>query len=671
MKYSYELVSEYIDGRIEKKEMIDFLDMLGLNPVVVSEEEGDIIWDLETPANRGYLLSLLGVAQEILPFTDSKIKLPEDKFAEDIGSEIAVKIENEKDCFYYSCRIMQDVHNSASPEYMKRALRRMGYRTSFNTVDISNFVMAEIGQPLHIFDLDKIEGHVEIRRGRKGESSVLIDGKKREFDEDILVIADEKKVIAVAGIMGCQISEVRENTRNVLIESAVFNPVVVRRSSKKLGLATEASLRFERGIDIDTASKGMARTAYLIQKLCNGRAGKLVESGKKNERKREIELEIGKAERILGIDIKESVISNILTKLGFAANKKGKNTYIIEPPFYRNDIREDVDIIEEIARYGKYSEIPSMIPVATIKPTPSINEVRKTEKIKDIAVKLGFSEFINMGLTDKKNAEIKKSSPHVPLENPLSINLGFLRSSLVPEMLESIRYNINHGTTKIDAFETGKVFCMKNGSVCEETNMLFAVANNGNFFDLKGKIERFLKECGLKKIRFADMPFNFSEDGNNASIYLEDNGRNEIGNIFILSDRVKTTYDIETEEICLCELYIEKFLNHVNFDRQFSDLPKFPSSSRDFSFVFQGNVSWNEIENTILSLNLPIEKISFFDSYEGENIERGKISISFSVIFRYADRTLENAEISEFSVKITEAVNSRLKGRLRGENTNC
>jgi phenylalanyl-tRNA synthetase beta chain len=213
-----------------------------------------------------------------------------------------------------------------------------------------------------------------VRRGKKGESVILIDGKRREIDEDVLVIADSAKLVAIAGIMGCENSEVKENTKNILIESAVFAPYVIRKSSKKLGLTSDASLRFERGIDADTATNGMARTLFLIKETSQGKIGKLSSVGKKTEKIREVSIDIKKINKVLGVNVEEDFILSVLRKLDFLLDKKNKHFYIVKPPSYRNDIKEDVDIIEEVARYGDYSEIPSNMPISTIKPTLLENE---------------------------------------------------------------------------------------------------------------------------------------------------------------------------------------------------------------------------------------------------------------------------------------------------------
>jgi len=662
MRYSYRLISEYINGLISPEELIRYLEILGLNPSVVVKSKDDIVFELETPANRGDLLCLLGVAREILPFTNASLKIPRLTFEETSTRITPVKIEDENDCIYYSCRIVEKISVEKTGLSLKEKIEKLGYRTCLNVVDISNYVMAETGQPLHIFDLDKIDGYVEVRRARKGECLVTIDGKKREIDENVLVIADSKKAIAIAGIMGGQNSEVTADTKNILIESAVFNPVVVRRGSKKIGLATEASARFEKGISIDTCKIGMARAALLIKEICRGDIGPLSESGSKKKFSHPVvKFNMERVNKLSGIEVEEKFVMDLLTRLSFKV-KKNKKFFIVSPPFYRNDIKEDVDIVEEILKYRQYETIPANIPFASIKNTPSSPEIATLEKIRDICVWLGFTEVVHMGLTSMDNVSFNREIIPAEIENPISSNLKFLRTSLIPEILETIRFNIYHSTRNFNLFEIGKVYYKEKGSFREETRVSFMSINSGNFFTLKGKIENLFDKLHLKNLQFKEEPGVFATE-NNLAIYLDDV---PIGNIFILSDEIKERFDLKREEIYGSEINLENIIGKVSFITFFKEPPKYPSSRRDFSFFFPEDIEWKEIENTILSLNLPVEKIEFFDFYKRDAIPNNIISISFSVFFRSATGTLENEDVVKFSKKIIETICLKMKGQLRG-----
>ncbi|MCX8082067.1 MAG: phenylalanine--tRNA ligase subunit beta [bacterium] len=660
MRYSYKLISEYIDGEISPDKLIYYLEILGLNPLEIERSEDDVIFELETPANRGDLLSLIGIAREIVPFTDSSIKIPHSIFEETSKKSIPVKIESENDCFYYSCRVIENVSVKQTDKTLKDKIEKLGYRTCFNVVDISNYVMAETGQPLHIFDLDKIEGNIEIRRARKDEYLVTIDGKKRTLDENILVIADSHKVIAIAGIMGGQNSEVNINTKNILIESALFSPVVVRRGSKRMGLITEASARFERGISKDICKMGMSRATFLIKKICKGNIGPLSESSDKKISLPDIKFDMEKMNKLAGIEIEENFVIDLLTSLGFKY-KKDKKFFVVNPPSFRNDIKEDIDIIEDVIKYKRFETFPSRIPYASIQATSSSPEIEKLEKIRDICIHLGFTEVIHMGLTSKENIELSEKVTPVEIENPISSNLKFLRTSLIPEMLETIKFNIYHGAESFNLFEIGKIYYKKESSFKEELRIAFISVNSGDFFTLKGKLEKFLNKLHINNIEFKREEGLFSIE-NNLEIYLDGIS---IGNLFILSDKLRDKFDLKNE-VYGGEINLESIMGKVCFKTFFKEPARYPSSRRDFSFIFHKDIEWKEIENTILSLNLPVEKIEFFDLYRDNNMSKDSISISFSVFFRSATETLANEDIVNFSRKIIENISLKLKGQLRG-----
>ncbi|MDD3726125.1 MAG: phenylalanine--tRNA ligase subunit beta [Candidatus Ratteibacteria bacterium] len=661
MRYSYRLITEYIDGAISSNELLNYLEILGLNPSVVDKNNDDIIFELEIPANRGYLLSLLGIVREVVPFINASVKIPPLTFEETSTKIVPVKIEDKNDCAYYSCRVVENVSVEKTETFLKNRIEKLGYRSSLNVVDISNYVMAEIGQPLHIFDLDKVEQYVEVRRARKGETLVTIDGKKRDLDESVMVIADSKKIIAIAGIMGGQNSEVTADTKNVLIESAIFNPVVVRRGSKKIGLTTEASARFERGISIDTCKTGMARTALLTSNICKGNAGPLSESGVKEEPLPVIKFNMAKVNNLSGTEIKEEFVIDLLTRLNFQI-KKENGTFVVSPPSYRNDIKEDVDIVEEIIRYRQYETIPVYLPVTSIKPTTSSPEVEIMERIKDICIQLGFTEVVHMGLTSKENTDFSKDTSSIEIENPISANLQFLRTSLIPEMLETIKFNIYHGTRNFNIFEIGNVYYREDDTFKEEAMLSFISINTGNFFNLKGKVESLFDRLHLKNIEFKKENGIFGKK-NNLAIYL--NGL-LIGNIFILSDEIKEHFDLKKCEIYGSELKLKEIVEKSSFLPVFREPPRYPPSRRDFSFIFHEDIEWQEIENTILSLELPVEKIEFFDVYRTDDMPENTVSISFSVFFRSTTETLSKEDVIGFSEKVIKTIYQKLKGQLRG-----
>jgi len=662
MKYTYKTLLNYIEGKIAKEQLLNYLNILGLNPKIIREDNEDFIFELETPANRPDLLSFIGLAREIIPFGEIYLKDFKEKVIEEITDFIPIEIENENDCPYYSCRIVKNIDNKPSPENFKKLLENIGFRSSFLVVDISNLVMCEIGQPLHIFDLDKINGKIIVRKGKKGEKITTIDGKERDV-EDVLVIADEEKPVAIAGIMGGMNTEVTFNTKNILIESAYFNPVVIRKGSKKLGLVTEASLRFEKGLSVSMAENGMERATVIIKKYCGGETGTLNFGGNKNISENKIYLKKKNVEKILGIPIEEKFINNLFNKMGLKIEEKKNNSFLLKIPEYRKDLKEEIDIIEEIAKYKKYSDFPSEMPVVNIHPFLLNSNYELVKKIKNILVNLGFREVITLSFISEEVVE-KFNLGAVKIENPLSQMFSFLRNTLIFNLFEVVKYNISHQNKKIDIFEIGKIFEKKEDKYMELQTITIISLNTGTFFDFKGKIEVFFEKCGLKEINFVKNNFYLAKTENNCDIYYSGE---KVGSLFIPNDELKKFYGID-DEIYICEISMDKLLKYLNFEKRFKQLPKYPSSKRDFSFLFSEDINWKDVEREIIKLNLPIEKIEVFDLYKGKNIPTDKISISFSVVFRSAEKTLENDEIDNFEKTIIDKIEKKFNAKLRGKN---
>jgi len=663
MRYSYKILSEYINGKIETKKLIEFTDILGLNPAIIEKNE-DVIFELEIPANRGDLLCLIGIVREILPFTENKLLLSETDFQEEINEQREVKIENKEDCLYYSCRIIRNIENIFSTSEFVKKISKLGFKSSFLPVDISNFVMAETGQPIHIFDLDTLEGEIIVRRGRKGEKITGLDGKEYEVNPEVLVIADSKKAVAIAGIIGGMNSCVTEKTKNILIESALFNPVVVRRGSKKLGIITEASARFEKGICLETTEMGMKRTTYLVKKFCSGKIGKLNYSGEKKSGEIEVKLRKEKVEKVVGAIIEEKFIETLFKKLNFNI-RKDKDIFIVKVPSYRKDIKEEIDLIEEIARYRNYSSIKEDIPNTTITPTHSDEKYKKYEKIKDILSNFGFSEIITLSLISEDLVKIL-GFECLKIENPLSSNFAFLRPNLFIQMLDIFRTNVNHQVRRANFFEIGKIYKRENGELKEEMHLSLGTLNNGDFYNLKGAMEEFAKLCNLENLNYKTETGQFSAINGLQSILY--NGV-KIGEIFIPKKELLEKFEIEKEQVYISEIYIEKLIDDISFEKKFKELPKFPFSRRDFSFILPFTVNWEEIEKEIFGEKMPVERIEVFDIFKGKNIPSGKISISFSVYFRSEEKTLSAEEIEEFSKKIISIIEKNFGGNLRSEKT--
>ncbi|MCS7181346.1 MAG: phenylalanine--tRNA ligase subunit beta, partial [bacterium] len=588
MKYTYKTLLNYFIDEIKKDEIFKFLEILGLTPKIIKEENDDIIFEIETPANRPDLLSFLGLAKEISPFVKIPLKNPEiKKLEEEILDFIPIEIENENDCFYYSCRIIKDIDNHQSHGQIKKILENVGFRSSFLVVDISNFVMCEIGQPLHIFDLDKIKEKIIVRKGKKGEKLITIDGKERDV-EDILIIADVEKPIAIAGIMGGINSEVTSNTKNILIESAYFNPVIIRKGSKKLGLVSEASIRFEKGLSVSLAKMGMERATKMIKELCGGKIGKESFSGKQINEGNEIIFKKESVEKIIGIRVRKEFIRNLFEKLGFSYKEFRKDKiYVIKVPENRKDLKEEIDIVEEIAKYSMYSSIPLEMPKVNLKPFIHNSNYYTISKIKEILVNFGFCEVITLSFISEKLVENFKLDA-IKIENPISQSFSFLRCSLIFNMLEVMKYNISHQNKELEIFEIGRVYKKIGDKYNEIDSLMIMSLNRGTFFDFKGKIESFFEKFGVVEIENIMTENFYAEDNNNCDIYYQNE---KIGSLFLVSDKLKKFYGIN-EEIYACEIEIGLISKFINQDKKFKKLPIFPAAKRDFSFLLPEDINW-------------------------------------------------------------------------------
>ena len=654
------LIKEYLKGEFSRKELIEYLDNLGYNPLIIEDNE-DLIFELEIPANRGDLLSIIGVCREILPMKSLSLQLPEINFEEKISEKMDVKVENYQDCPYYSCRIIKNVKVEPSPAWLKEKVEKMGFRSINNLVDISNFVTGFTGQPIHIFDLKKIKGGIVVRRGRENEEIETLDGKIRKLNSEILVISDSEKPIALAGIMGGKNSEVDDGTTSILIESAKFSPVTVRKGSKILGITTEASLRFEKETDIERVKEGLEWTTFLVKEVCGGEIGPLSSSGiYTSEEKKEIPLNINKLFQYLGKEISEDIITNLFKKISFSVRKE-KNFFYVKPPVWRNDIKEDVDLIEEIAKYIGYSNIPSEFPIENLKPTPSESEYKKIEKIKDIMKNLGFNEVITSSLISEDIIKLTNLKS-IPLLNPISKNFAYLRPSLTLSLLETAEFNLSKQIKNFKIFEIGKVYEERDRKYSEEYHLCLETVNEGDFFTLKGVVEEFLERCGIENIEWKKDSHPLGEDEKILSIFYKDT---RIGFLFYPDEKLKEFFDLKKENIFIAEIYIQKILQYLFPKRYFQKLPKFPSSRRDLSFLIPQDISWQEIEKEIKSLKIPLEKIEVFDIYRGKNIPKDKISISFTLIFRDPERTLESEEVDGYVKEIVEVMENKFKAVMR------
>jgi len=635
----------------------------------------DTLMEVSVTPNRGDCLSHLGIAREIAAIFKRKLIEPEILKEFLPLEENLIEIEENEGCPFYLGAAIEGVRVSNSPLWLYARLKSIGARPVNNIVDITNYVLFEMGQPLHAFDFEKIEGRkIKVRMGRKGETIITLDHKERTVDEEILLICDTEKPQAIAGIMGGLESEVNYDTEKIFLESAFFSPLFIRRGSKKLGISSEASYRFERGVDPAGVEKGLRRGLFLIKKLLPGCSIKgIFKKGEIPLRKITVFYPFSFSEKFLGIDIKKEDIKEVLKNLGFGYSEK-EDGLEITPPSWRHDIALKEDIAEEIARIIGYEKIPSIPPSFA----PAVVKEERTEKLKMVKSylnSLGFNEgifysFIGEDFLKKTGFE----GEAVRILNPLSKELNLLRPLPLFSILMGLIHNHKQKVLDIMLYEVGKGFYKEGGEIKEELHLSGGFYGNpveelwkkegSGFFFLKGVIEGILSILKVKEKRMERLKSSLFEEGESAKILI---GAREIGVLGKVHPQVLKELDVEEDlEMFLFDISLEPLLSKEGEVPSYRDFSRYPPLLRDLSIVLDEEISWEEVKSAIYEKagNL-LEEISLFDIYRDEKIGRGKKSISFHLVFRSPDSTLKDELVDSLISEILSFLKEKFGAELR------
>ena len=673
MKISYNWLKDLIEIDNKPLELAEELTSVGLELDGYHETDGDTIFDIEVTSNRGDCLSHLGVAREIGAIQNAKLKIEnyEDRKPNTENRNV-VTIEDNELCHRFTARIIHNVKIGDSPEWLKKRLAVIGERPINNVADITNFVMHELGQPLHAFDFDKLaENRIVVRRARNGEIIKTLDEVERKLDETMLAICDAEKPVAVGGVMGGFDSGITEETTNVLIEAAYFDADNIRQTSRKLNLTTEASYHFERGVDIENLIRASNRAAELICELASGEVGEFVDVYPTRFVQNEIKSEnIQQAvKRLSGLDIEENEIQRILNALGI--EKKSKNIYV--SPTWRHDLAIEEDLVEEVVRIYGYKNIGEELPFATSAGGYQSNEIRKKLLRRTLAA-LGFDEAISYSFIDTKydgkfdlipnfvneNADDK----FVTLTDAVIEGSIRMRPTLLPELVKAVRVNFNHKNQNIKLFEIGKVFSASN----EENGLpnereLLAIVLTGNdihqnkampireldFFDAKGALETALSSLNLAELEYVAENFKHLSKGQSAEIRF---GERSIGSIGKLSDEISNEYKFK-QPVFVAEIDLQTLLEAKQNAVAYFPLPKFPSIVRDVSLAVKRDVSFSELRKAIEKQNFELlRKIEFVDVYEGKGVSDDERSVTIRLEYRSDEKTLLEDEIEKIHKEI-------------------
>jgi len=680
MKASYNWLKEFVDFKEKPEELAHILTMAGLEVECIENVEDDVIFDIGVTPNRPDWLSMRGVAREISAILDLPIKNISASVNNEKGEGPVVEIEDPELCPRYSSRIIKGVKPGPSPEWLSKKLKSCGIKQTSNIVDITNYVLLEIGQPMHSFDLDKLAGgKIIVKQAGDEKKFTTLDGEERKISKDTLLIWDAKKPVAIAGVMGGGNTEVSDSTVNILLESAYFQPSSIRRTSRTLGLSSESAYRFERGVDREAVILALDRATELIVELAGGEVTNITDEYPKPFNAREIVVPFKKINSLIGIDIEEDFIEKTLKSLGFAIERRGESLSITNPS-YREDAERDIDIIEEVARIYGYDKMPSTLPEMHMSTPPEHKFQKFITNLKISMVKSGFSEainysFLNPDIIDQLNlAQDDRRRELIYVKNPLRQEESAMRTTMIPALLNNVNTNIKRGEKTLRFVEISKVFLSSGKKLADEVTQLGAVylkdsatslwqTKHVGFYDLKGVFESIFKDLKIRVTFSTGRAEPYMHPGKSCAILI---GDEKIGSIGTLHPAVADTFNLKGD-ITIAEIDdLEKLLDAASSKVCFTSLPKFPSVERDIALVVSDDVNVSSVEKEIRGVGSDIlEDVTLFDIYKGKPIAKDKKSLAFSIRYRSLEKTLTDSEVDEVHAVILKRLEDNLKAELR------
>lgn len=651
----------------------------------------DRVMEIDLTPNRADCLSLLGIAREIAALKKTRVRYPEIDLPAGTGrieDHTSITIEAPDHCPRYAARLVFDITVRPSPFWLQDRLLSVGLRPINNIVDITNFVMMETGQPLHAFDFDRLaENRIVVRTADAGETFVTLDGKEHSLTSETLMICDGEKPVAIGGVMGGLNSEIDDTTTRVLIESACFDPVSIRKTSKKLGIYTDASHRFERGVDPEGTLRAADRAAQLMVELGGGRliAGSIDANPIKFEKKT-IPLPVERTNRLLGTRLTGEEIAGLLDLIEFSAERRDDEILEVSPPSFRVDVTRPVDLMEEVARLWGYDNIPETLPRISVQSRPHPPQLALRDRVRRLMNGFGFSEAINYSFMASQACDDLRLAPDDPrrrtvrILNPLTEDQSVMRSSLVPGLLLAMGRNLSRQNRTIRLFEVGKIF-ISNGKdrLPDETEMvaglLSGLRNNpqwhfretdADFYDIKGVVEGLLEGLHIREAGFTrleDRLCTYTRAGYTARI---SDGTDDIGLVGEIDPRVLQNFDLK-QTAYIFEIDLPRLAALIPETTRAEAIPVFPAVSRDVTLIVDKDLESGKILDGVLgSGEKLVESVHLFDVFEGAPVPEGKKSISFRITYRSHEKTLEDEQVNRLHQKLSGDLVSAFKAALPG-----
>jgi len=679
MKISPHWLRDFVDFPVDYLRLADELTLAGVAVEGISGSDDNTVYEVEITTNRPDAMNHYGVAREASALYDLPLRLIEPKLPPSQGkSDVTIDIQEPELCPRFTAREIRGATIKGSPAIVANRLLLLDQRPISNAVDATNYVLWESGKPTHVFDLGLLEGRrLVIRKARAGETLKTLDGVERKLSTDDLVVADAKKPVGLAGVMGGFDTMITERTKNILIESAWWDPVTVRRMSKRHGIHTDASHRFERGADFESTVASTNRVAELIISSGGGALiGDVIDVIARKLDLAPVELDLREVHRILGKELSTLEISRILTRLGFTMLPGGENTYLVAIPSWRLDIERDIDIIEELARLHGYDKFPNTLP-AYIGEVRELPDAQKDARLRSSLLALGYNETISLSFISKEDARRFSTAAELDLANPLSDEASVMRTSMVPSMLNMLAYNLNRGSDNVRLFEAGNVFEASGTDAMPKELKHISIGATGNidaeivrglapgatarpfsFFDLKGNVETLLAPFSHWTLYYDAQPdkkttADYYHPERYARAVLDGTTVAQFGQIHLDVAPARKL----RQDVFVAEIYLDRLYQHDLRQVRYEALPRFPAVERDFSFVFDDGVEFQRIHQSVTGLGIA-ELRSFVpvEIFRGEKVGVGKYSILMRAKLQSSERTLRDDEVARWSGQIAKAL---------------
>jgi phenylalanyl-tRNA synthetase beta chain len=677
VKISPTWLRDFVDLAVNYHQLADDLTLAGIAVESISGEGEDAVFEMEITTNRPDAMNHYGVAREVSALYDLPLRPIEPTLPPPRGNDdFTIEIASQEDCARYTARVLRGVQIKASPDSIARRLLSIDQRPINNAADASNYTLGEMGHPTHAFDLDLLEGgEIFVRRAKTGETLRTLDGVDRRLSPEDLIIADARKPIALAGVMGGFDTMITNKTRNILIESAWFDPVAIRKSSRRHGLHTDASHRFERGADFGATSLACARVAQRILQSGGGNLeGGEIDVVARHLDQAPVVLRLSEVRRILGEALGTNEVLRILRRLGFdLMPETGEElAFTVQIPSWRLDVEREIDLLEEIARLHGYDKFANTLPpfAGAVVESP---DAKKDERVRSTLLALGYHEAISLTFISHEDVEQFASVPVLELANPLSEEASVMRSSMVPGMLNMLAYNLNRGTDNLRLFESGHVFERAGEQAVELKRVCLGATGDAvtaqvhqpgralSFFDMKGDVENLLhlfQGAGL----YYDAPMaEYYHPSRAARAVLDGTTIAQFGQIH---PEIAAARKLR-QDVFVAEVFLDRLYKHGLRQVRYTALPRYPAVRRDFSFVFDDSVAFEKLEKAVAALGLA-ELRAFLPAeiFRGGTIPAGECSLLLRATFQSGERTLREDEVAQWSERIVQALEGR-GGKLR------